>query len=362
MQDTTATIRVQSGKHVIGVVGPGKMVKVNEIIRKLDNGKYRLYSHSGKNLGTYDTRAGAEKRERQVQAFKHMEQDGVGHKTTLTNPQYTLVIDTPGELDWYKIGQHFPTLDQQPAGEFRQSETDMMVTLASEQELQRLKSTLSKLKIPFKDISGSQEHPEIHMENSVCECDIMSEEIANFDAQDPMASKVAVQGYGTMNLATLMKNVTSTIKQLGELRNDPASYRRLNYELYDSGVLQAKLSALITALDQLQEIKRKGGKRSVNIQREANQVRGSEPIPAKQKPSKGASSPHPYRGRLVGEAEQQELPVDLEKIRKAIQQLESRNYFTPEEADEMRRAVQAMATGRDTIYPKRLLQLLTMVA
>jgi hypothetical protein len=190
---------------------------------------------------------------------------------------------------------------------------------------------------------------------------MMDEEIADFDAQEPMASTVAVQGYGTMNLATLMKNVTSTIKQLGELRNDPASYRRLNYELYDSGVLQSKLSALIAALDQLQDIKRKGGKRSVNIQREADQ-RGSEPMPAKQKPSKGASSPHPYRGRLVGEAEQQELPVDLIKIRKAILELESRNYFTPEEADEMRRAIQAIAAGRNTIFPTRLLQLLTMVS
>lgn len=47
--------------------------KVDEHIVKLDNGKYRLVAKkSGRNLGTYDTRAGAEKRERQVQFFsKH---------------------------------------------------------------------------------------------------------------------------------------------------------------------------------------------------------------------------------------------------------------------------------------------------
>jgi hypothetical protein len=39
-------------------------------IRKVKGG-YRLVSKSGKNLGTYDTKAGAEKRERQVQYFKH---------------------------------------------------------------------------------------------------------------------------------------------------------------------------------------------------------------------------------------------------------------------------------------------------
>jgi hypothetical protein len=47
------------------------------MIRKLRSGKYRLYSRSinpktGKrrNLGTFDTRAGAEKHEREVQYFK----------------------------------------------------------------------------------------------------------------------------------------------------------------------------------------------------------------------------------------------------------------------------------------------------
>jgi len=33
--------------------------------------QYKLVSHTGKNLGTYPTRAAAEKRERQVQFFKH---------------------------------------------------------------------------------------------------------------------------------------------------------------------------------------------------------------------------------------------------------------------------------------------------
>lgn len=33
--------------------------------------KYRLLSHDGKNLGTFATRAEAEKREREVEYFKH---------------------------------------------------------------------------------------------------------------------------------------------------------------------------------------------------------------------------------------------------------------------------------------------------
>lgn len=39
-------------------------------IKKVQGG-YRLLSKSGKNLGTYETKEGAEKRERQVQYFKH---------------------------------------------------------------------------------------------------------------------------------------------------------------------------------------------------------------------------------------------------------------------------------------------------
>ena len=39
-------------------------------IRKVKSG-YRLVSHTGKNLGTSKSRAGAVKRERQVQYFKH---------------------------------------------------------------------------------------------------------------------------------------------------------------------------------------------------------------------------------------------------------------------------------------------------
>lgn len=39
-------------------------------IRKVKEG-YRLVSKKGRNLGTYKTREEAEKRERQVQYFKH---------------------------------------------------------------------------------------------------------------------------------------------------------------------------------------------------------------------------------------------------------------------------------------------------
>lgn len=54
------------------------MTTILETIRKVQGG-YRLVSKkTGRNLGTYDTIEGAKKRERQVQYFKHMNEDGAG--------------------------------------------------------------------------------------------------------------------------------------------------------------------------------------------------------------------------------------------------------------------------------------------
>ena len=45
---------------------------LDEHIRKLPNGKYRLYSKkTNKNLGTFDSKSAAEKHEKAVQYFKH---------------------------------------------------------------------------------------------------------------------------------------------------------------------------------------------------------------------------------------------------------------------------------------------------
>ena len=59
------------------------MLTFKEHIVKIGD-KYRLVSKkSGKNLGTYPTRAGALKREREVEYFKHMgEENDIGYEGT----------------------------------------------------------------------------------------------------------------------------------------------------------------------------------------------------------------------------------------------------------------------------------------
>jgi hypothetical protein len=68
---------------------------INDHIVKLGDNKFRLVSKkSGRNLGTYPSRAGAEKRERQVQYFKHANEGRIitPRPTKLTDKG---VSDTP---------------------------------------------------------------------------------------------------------------------------------------------------------------------------------------------------------------------------------------------------------------------------
>lgn len=93
------------------------MRSVNEHIIKVGD-KYRLVSKkTGKNLGTYDTKAGAEKREREVQYFKHHEDTHMSVPTfkqfMSEQPETVLVkpampgelvseVTPPGMEDWVK--------------------------------------------------------------------------------------------------------------------------------------------------------------------------------------------------------------------------------------------------------------------
>jgi len=139
-----------------------------ETIRKVDGG-YRLLSKKGKNLGTYPSKAGAEKRERQVQYFKHMgekapvepHEPGYQH-SNLTAPQNTLVIDKSDDMDFYKLGQHYTNLANYDKHELGVGPSDMTITFASPEEMERMKNILDRLGVAWKDISGSHEEPEIH--------------------------------------------------------------------------------------------------------------------------------------------------------------------------------------------------------
>lgn len=92
-----------------------------------------------------------------------VEPDPTGYqKDLLTTPKNSLVVDTPGDLDWYKLGQHYPTLGTDDPHEYGQGDSDMMIVPYSRQELADLKQKLDRLKMRYKEIGGGHEQPEIH--------------------------------------------------------------------------------------------------------------------------------------------------------------------------------------------------------
>ena len=159
----------------------------------------------------------------------------------------------------------------------------------------------------------------------------VAETIDDFNKDEPNKSTVAVPGYGTMNIDSLMKNVIDqTTQMLTQMKQGTQGFRNANYALNSNKVLAAKVGALVQALDDLQSIRSKGGSNSRNIQQEAES--------------------------------DNELPVDENAIMSKIQEFESQEYVTPEDADFMRRAVQSLTSGRQTINPQAILQLLTLVS
>ena len=160
--------------------------------------------------------------------------------------------------------------------------------------------------------------------------DIYTEELYDFDKDEPNKSIVAVPGYGTMSIDGLTKNVidqaTELVKQMSQ---GTQGIRNADYALNKNKVLAAKVGALVQALDDLQAIRSKGGARSRNIQKENEQ--------------------------------QEELPIDTDKVFRYIQQLESGQNIQPEDADLMRRGIQSLESTRQTLNPQAILQLLTML-
>jgi len=161
--------------------------------------------------------------------------------------------------------------------------------------------------------------------------DIYTEDLYGFDKDQPMKSTVAVPGYGTMSIDSLMTNLVQSVTELlAKMKQGTDGMRFADYELNSNKVLTTKLSALIKALDDLQAIRKKGGSNSRNIQKE--------------------------------QEEQEQLPIDTDRVFKYIQQLESGQNIQPQDADLMRRGVQSLESARQTLNPQAILQLLTILS
>ena len=296
--------------------------------------------------------------------------------------------------------------------------------------------------------------------------DIYTEELYDFDKEQPMKSTVAVPGYGTMSVDGLMKNLVQSVTELlGRMKQGTDGMRFADYELNKNKVLTSKLSALIQALDDLQAIRKQGGARSRNIQKESfvledgwfdyykkvadivDPVRptikkmyrdqdGNPLNPNDKDHMKAIADQSPEQlkqlGQQVGryidtpawqtsfvpqstldrygitraelpkiialrdkfkkehpkafeliktgqadkawqlmrnesiseqeeEEQQEEMPIDTDQIFNKLQEFESKQFISTQDADFMRRAIQSLTAKRQTVYPEAILKLLTLV-
>jgi hypothetical protein len=130
----------------------------NEHIVKVKGG-YQLQSKkTGKNLGTYPTKSGAEKRERQVQYFKHAEEDQHpnerprGPEVKPTMPAGTVRVDVSDVYDWYKLGQHISDLEGLGKHDFGKGPPSTIFSFGSEEEEHKYIKALQKTGLTTTDI------------------------------------------------------------------------------------------------------------------------------------------------------------------------------------------------------------------
>lgn len=90
------------------------------------------------------------------------EPDPTGYvRDKLSNPKYTVVVNTPGDLDWYKIGTYWHNKIVDPH-EFGQDDSDTVMVAQSKEEYKEMLAKINKMGLTYKTIGGTNAQPEIH--------------------------------------------------------------------------------------------------------------------------------------------------------------------------------------------------------
>jgi len=92
------------------------------------------------------------------------------------------------------------------------------------------------------------------------------ESLYSLDKQDIMSSEVLVSGVGRYSIKTLMQNVHDKLNDLADQasKGQPDNFKNIKTKL-DSGILQLMVSSLNQTFQDIENIRRKGGKASVGI-------------------------------------------------------------------------------------------------
>ena len=91
----------------------------------------------------------------------------------------------------------------------------------------------------------------------------VKESVYKMNKEDPNNPEVLIQGYGRLNMDQLKRMCTQMLEGLAQFA-DQDNWERVQYEL-DRGTFKPKLDALISALEDLEQIRKKGGANSRGI-------------------------------------------------------------------------------------------------
>ena len=90
------------------------------------------------------------------------------------------------------------------------------------------------------------------------------ESVYAMNKEDPNNPEVLIQGYGRMPMDTLKRDIIKGIEEV--LRNaEGDNWGTVSYAMYENGVLTAKVEALLNAINELEDIRKKGGPKSRGI-------------------------------------------------------------------------------------------------
>lgn len=94
-------------------------------IRKLPNGKYRVFSEKGKNMGTFDSKEQAKKRLKQIEFFKHKKASKkIIDLTNISEISYSAIMRELRNQCDYEIVEDFLSLFKQIFDMFLINEKD----------------------------------------------------------------------------------------------------------------------------------------------------------------------------------------------------------------------------------------------
>ena len=120
------------------------------------------------------------------------DEKGLQHMA-LTMPQNAVVIDTPGDLDWYKLGHDIANLQMADPHEYGQSDSDMVIIPSSKEEMDKLLPQLDRLGLKYKLVGGTHDQPEIHGEKPSG----VTERIVKVGSKFRLVSKKSGKNLGT---------------------------------------------------------------------------------------------------------------------------------------------------------------------